>query len=216
MFCSAPTEIQLPCVIGVEAFFLVSRAGEPMKLTGEIPVLVDFYQESEREQWRSGQKQSFPWDPRLAWTTYQQPAYYFGETWYARKLLSTGHLCWSDKFQLFQKVPPNGSHFLYSEEIRSLLGEKQFALLLQAQSHVSFPLKNPDLAAYHPRKNAWSFFEVKLPGDSLNPGQVDSLALLQYLLNAYVAVVKLYPNTQQGTRQDSTLRYEFDFQAPTH
>jgi hypothetical protein len=174
---------------------------------GEITETVEYYDPSEWEAWKKGNHDNFPWDPRLAHSTYQQPGYYFGETHHVRKLLTEGFVCWQERYKLFETLDPKSRYYLYSEEIASLMKPEQVTELRHVRGRVGFALADPDIVAFHPKKNHWSFYEVKMPHDRLRYNQLCSLAILQRLIDATVGIVRFVP----FDKARKTKAYEYAF-----
>ena len=81
-------------------------------------------------------------------------------------------------------------------------------MLQSLGARVAFPLKTPDVVAFHPTTKKWGFYEVKLDEDGVRLGQIQSLGLLSHVLGADVAVVRLEPSGKvRALRQHS---YEFE------
>ena len=181
-----------------------------LEVQGHIEEIVEFYDREEHKSWKNGNRDGFPKDSRLAYCVYRQPKYYFGETVYARKLIETGHMCWQERYQLFQPVGPKSRYYDCSAEIKSLLGEDIVRILHEYGAQTASKLVNPDLVAFHPGKRRWGFFEIKLRTDKIRPNQICSLGVLRLVTGGDVAVVRLVP---MGTHIESGKReHNFIFQ----
>lgn len=179
----------------------------PIELKGEITEEIEYFDAGIWKAWKKGDRTGFPMDPRLTHFVYRQPRYYFGETFYARKLHSLGFLCWQERYQLFKPVKPSSRFYLYSEEIASLLGKKRFLQLKMLNERVDFSPVSPDIVAFHPEHRSWAFFEVKMPLDKIRNNQIRSLALLKHVLSARVGIIRFMPNGK--TRAPLTYQYSF-------
>ena len=60
--------------------------------------------------------------------------------------------------------------------------------------------RNPDIVAYHEKRNEWRFCEVKRE-DRVDPYQIQALAILHLLTGAPVALVHLVPNDRSAKRR---------------
>ena len=149
-----------------------------IEIKGEITETIETYDPAEWIAWKKRIRTGFPLDPRLAHFVYKQPKYYFGETFYVRKLLGQGFICWQERYQLFQPVKPSSKYYLYSMEIASLMDKKRVRQLHELQGRTP-RLANPDIVAFHPEHSRWAFFEVKMPDDNIRANQVHGLAVLK-------------------------------------
>ncbi|MGA2400866.1 MAG: hypothetical protein ABSG91_04060 [Syntrophobacteraceae bacterium] len=181
-----------------------------LEVQGHVEEIVEFYDPEEHRSFKSGNRDRFPKDSRLAYCVYKQPNYYFGETVYARKLIETGHICWQERYQLFQPVGPRSQYYDCSAEIKSLLGEDIVRILHEYGAQAAPKLVNPDVVAFHPGKRRWGFFEIKLRTDKIRPNQICSLGVLGLVTGGDVAVVRLVP---MGTHiEPSKRKHNFIFQ----
>jgi hypothetical protein len=76
------------------------------------------------------------------------------------------------------------------------------------QEGVGFEPKNPDLVLYHSGRREWRFAEVKRD-ETVDPDQVNALALLHLAMRVRVAIIRLVPHG----RHDAARRHPVSFDA---
>jgi hypothetical protein len=158
---------------------------------GELP-----YWTKCRQAWRDGgQKDVSAWRKyhrlveseryHFAYRKGGEP-YGFAEGFTALALERNGFKCWSG-VHLFGKRPVNAKRRVKNTRaVEELLKRAGFEL----PRELSRQAKNPDIVAYHKRRNEWRFCEVKRR-EQVQRGQIIGLAILHLLTGAPVAVVRL-------------------------
>jgi hypothetical protein len=203
------------------------KIGPPASV--DIPIIHIHCEADAQKQWHKAQRQwhrsqtaATPWDRYFEFITSGkvrlkiagQAAYGFPEIYTARHLEDLGFEWWTT-VQLFDygKKKISDRRREKTEEVRAIWEKNLRGVPWPAeiQQSVDGPSpRNPDIVAYHAKRNEWRLCETKSWTDRINEGQLVGLAILHLLTKAPVAVVRIVPEGRSpkgGMAVRAELRY---------
>lgn len=124
--------------------------------------------------------------------------YGFGEAVVALALHRCGFTTWTG-VHLFGRRPRTASaRVRNTQAVERLLQQRGCPVAPELHS-VNAAAKNPDIAAYHPRRDSWCFCEVKR-AEKVDPGQVIGLSILHLLTGADIGIVRLVERVDMNAK----------------